>query len=107
MPGVKGRSGGRRAGAGRPRKTPLPVPVEPRVVVETPPEVRDALTGIRALLEAQNALLTRQQQQRRNEYESGPAILQRLTELERLVRGDPGLARVPRTTRRRPLGIES
>jgi hypothetical protein len=74
------------------------------VVAETPPEVREALTGIRALLEAQNALLTRLQQQRRNEHESGPAILRRLVELERLVRGDPGLTKPPRHTRARPLG---
>jgi hypothetical protein len=45
-------------------------------------------------------------QQRRDQGEHGPMILRRLTELERLVRGDPGLAQVPRSTRRRPLGAE-
>jgi hypothetical protein len=76
-------------------------------VAETPPEVLAALARIHAALAAQNALLVRQQQQRRNEYESGPAILRRLVELERLVRGDPGLSKPPRHTRTRPLGIES
>jgi hypothetical protein len=32
-------------------------------------------------------------------------ILRRLTELERLVRGDPGLAAVPKLTTRRLLGV--
>jgi len=37
--------------------------------------------------------------------EHGAMILRRLTELERLVRGDPGLAQVPKATRCRPLGV--
>ena len=41
----------------------------------------------------------------RGDLEHQPQILRRLTELERLVRGDPGLARVSRATRRRPLGV--
>ena len=40
----------------------------------------------------------------RGDLEHGPMILRRLTELEKLVRGDPGLAKAPRATRRRPLG---
>jgi hypothetical protein len=93
--------GGRRPGAGRPRK-PRPVPS----ITEVAPELGLALTGIHALLEAQGASLARLQQQRRNEHESGPAILRRLTELERLVRGNPGLGKPPRHTRARPLGVE-
>jgi hypothetical protein len=41
----------------------------------------------------------------RRDLEHGPMILKRLTELERLVRGDPGLAKAPRYSRRRPLGV--
>ena len=40
----------------------------------------------------------------RRDLEHGPAILRRLTELERLVRGDPGLAKAPHHSRRRPAG---
>jgi hypothetical protein len=43
----------------------------------------------RTLLEVQKASLAWLQQQRRNELESEPQILKRLTELERLVRGRP------------------
>ena len=37
------------------------------------------------------------------DLEHSPRILRRLTEIERVLRGDPGLARMPRHTRRRPL----
>ena len=40
----------------------------------------------------------------RRDLKHGPMILKRLTELERLVRGDPGLAKVPHHSRRRPAG---
>jgi hypothetical protein len=86
--------GGARAGAGRPRKQ-LPPP--PHVVVD--PEVVRALEGIQRTLE-------RLQQQRHDGNEHGPLILRRLTEIERLVRGDPGLTKPPRHTRGRPLGVE-
>ena len=56
-----------------------------------------ALARIQRLLEGL-------QHQRRNEFEYGPAILKRLVSLERLVRGDPGLATVPKHAPRRPLG---
>jgi len=89
--------GGWRPGAGRPRKHPLPgAAADPRVLA--------GLDRIHALLQAQDAVLTSLRQQRRDEGEHGPMILRRLTELGRLVRGDPGLAQVPRSTRRRPLG---
>jgi hypothetical protein len=64
------------------------------------------LDRIHALLQAQDAVLSGLRQRRRDEGEHGPMILRRLTELERLVRGDPGLAQVPRSTRRRPLGVD-
>jgi hypothetical protein len=64
------------------------------------------LDRIYAQLQAQDAVLAGLRQQRRDEGEHGPMILRRLTELERLVRGDPGLAQAPRSTRRRPLGAE-
>jgi hypothetical protein len=41
----------------------------------------------------------------RRDLEHGPAILRRLVELERLVRGDSGLTKAPHHTRRRPLGV--
>jgi hypothetical protein len=41
----------------------------------------------------------------RRDLEHGPMILKRLTEIERAIRGDPGLARMPRHSRRRPLGV--
>jgi hypothetical protein len=43
----------------------------------------------------------------RRDLEHGPMILKRLTELERLVRGDPGLVKAPHHSRRRPLGVDS
>jgi hypothetical protein len=82
--------GGRREGAGRPRK-PRPL------LVDVSPAICEALTGIRVLIEAQGARLEAQsadiarlQQQRRDEGERGPLILRRLTELERLGAGRAG-----------------
>jgi hypothetical protein len=94
--------GGARPGAGRPRK-PLP---PPHVVVAAPAEVVRALEGIQRTLETQSADIARLQQQRRDGNEHGPLILRRLTELERLVRGEPGLTKPARHTRARPLGVE-
>jgi hypothetical protein len=67
-------------------------------------EVLDAVTGIETQIRLQNARLAKLEQQRQAEREHGPIILRKLTELERLVRGDPGLARAPRPSRRQPLG---
>ena len=67
--------------------------------LETAPAIADALTGIRTVLEAQGVSLARLQQQR-NEFETSPAILRRLAELERLVRGDPGLTKPARLRER-------
>jgi hypothetical protein len=91
--------GGWRPGAGRPRKHPLPgAAADPRVLA--------GLDRIYTLLQAQEGALASLRQQRRDESEHGPMILRRLTEIERVVRGDPGLAKVPRSTRRRPLGAD-
>jgi hypothetical protein len=120
--------GGRRAGAGRKlgsrRKTTLTKlaalglpPTATRIPagcyavltpLEASPVIAEALSGIRTALEAQGASLDRlhQHQRQRNEFESGSAILRRLTELERLVRGDPSLTKPARLTRARPLGVE-
>jgi hypothetical protein len=97
--------GGARPGAGRPCKPPPPTP-EPRIIFAAPPEVVRALEGIQRTLETQGADIARLQQQRRDGNEHAPLILRRLIELERLVRGDPGLTKPPRHTRARPLGIE-
>jgi hypothetical protein len=43
----------------------------------------------------------------RRDLEYTPAILRRLTEIERILRGDLGLAKAPHHTRRRPLGVGS
>jgi AcrR family transcriptional regulator len=67
-------------------------------------EVLDAVTGIETQMRLQNARLAKLEQQRQTEREHGPIILRKLTELERLVRGDPGLARAPTASRRQPLG---
>jgi hypothetical protein len=64
----------------------------------------DAVTGIETQMRLQNARLAKLEQQRQAEREHGPIILRKLTELERLVRGDPGLARAPRISRRQLLG---
>jgi hypothetical protein len=93
--------GGARPNAGRPRK-----PRPPPSIAEVSPLIAEALTGIRTVLEAQEASIARLQHQRRAEGDHGPMILRRLTELERLVRGDCGLTRPLRHTRSRPLGVE-
>jgi len=65
-----------------------------------------ALDGIRSLLQAQEGRLDGLQKRHRDHGKHGPMILRRLTELERLVRGDPGLAQVAEVeTRRRPLRV--
>jgi hypothetical protein len=74
-------------------------------VAETNGKVLHALNGIRVLLESHSASLVSLQQQRRDAGEHGPMILRRLTEIERLVRGDPGLAQAPKLSRSRPLGV--
>ena len=99
----KGRRGGRRPGAGRPRVRPIPATVRAAVMSETTIEVLKALEQIQHALKLQSERLAGLQQQRRNEYESGPAILRRLVELECLVRG--GDLHIPlKATRARPLG---
>jgi hypothetical protein len=71
--------------------------------VKADPRVLEALAGIRALLEAQSASLAALQQQRRDQGEHAPMILRRLTDLERTIRGHD-ISRMPRLTRRQPLG---
>jgi len=94
---VKGRRGGRRPGAGRPRKHPL--------IVASSPETLRALAEIRQALTVQDARLAHLIKERRDAAEHVPMILRRLTELERVVRG--GDMHVPaRHTRRRPLGVD-
>jgi hypothetical protein len=95
---MKGRRGGRRPGAGRPRKHPL--------IVASSPETLHALAEIRQSLKLQDARLAHLIQQRRDAVEHVPMILRRLTELERAIRG--GDLHVPaRHTRRRPLGVNT
>jgi hypothetical protein len=126
---AQSRRGGARRGAGRPpifvkAMTPTervrrsramakerqgqPLPGGPGngpTAAESHDRVLQALDGIRVLLEVQGGSLAALQQQRRDQGEIPVQILRRLTELERLVRGDPGLAAPPKHTRRRPLGI--
>ena len=93
---VKGRRGGRRPGAGRPRKHPL--------IVASSPEALRALAEIRQALKVQDARLSHLIQQHREAVDHVPMILRRLTELERVILG--GDMHVPaRHTRRRPLGV--
>jgi hypothetical protein len=103
MAGVKGRSGGRRPGAGRKAK-----PRPPPSIAEVAPALYAELAGIRTLIErtlkTQSADIARL---RREPGEYDEMILRRLVELEKLVRGDSGLAKPPRHTRSRPLGLES
>jgi len=81
--------GGRRSGAGR---KPKPRPLAPEAV--------QLLEEVRA---TQREYTERVDRALRIEH--GEMILRRLTELERLVRGDQGLAEVSKHTRRRPLGV--
>jgi hypothetical protein len=92
--------GGARPGAGRKPK-PRPAPS----IAEVAPTIHEELSGLRTLLETATADIARLQQQRRDGNEHGPLILRRLTELERLVRGDGGLTKPARHTRSRPLGV--
>jgi hypothetical protein len=115
MAGVKGRSGGRRIGAGR-----KPKPRPPPSIAEVAPVISEELTRLRALIaaqrveieetragiEAQRADIAQLRQQRRDEGEHQQIVLRQLAELTRLVRGDPGLSRPIRHTRSRPLGVE-
>jgi hypothetical protein len=79
---------------------------EPRREALSDPQVLTALDRIRALLEAQDAALAGLRQQRRDAGEHGPMILRRLTDVERLLRGEKqDIGRAPRATRRRPLGV--
>jgi hypothetical protein len=62
----------------------------------------DSAVRVLAALGRQEVLLRAVQR----DLEHFPALLRRLTELERLVRGDPGLLRAPNHTRRHPLGAD-
>jgi hypothetical protein len=66
------------------------------------PDVVRALEKIERKQEAHDVALERLQR----DDEHNPMILRRLTELERLMRGDPGLAKPTRHTRARPLGVD-
>jgi hypothetical protein len=72
------------------------------------PSTAAALAAMRGLLERQHAELMgevhRLRQQRRNEHESGPAILRRLTEIERILKLTELHAPPNGHTPRRPLG---
>jgi hypothetical protein len=74
----------------RPEPRNHDVTIEP-VAVET--ELKQELAEIKKLLKVE----------RRNEYESGPAILRRITEIERLLKATE-LHVPPRTSRRNPMG---
>jgi hypothetical protein len=76
------------------KKPPVATPAQP-----DPP----VLVELHGELAEIKELLKRQRQRVRNEYESGPAILRRLTELERLIRGGD-LHIPPKATRRYPTG---
>jgi len=89
----------------RPAAPKEPLSLSPLSVAAAPgpdpalDRIHEVLAGLRSDVQGMR-------QQRRDQGEHGPMILRRLTELERLMRGDPGLAQVPRSTRRRPLGAE-
>jgi hypothetical protein len=95
--------GGARPGAGR-----KPKPRSSPSIAEVAPALHAELAGIRTLIErtlkTQSADIARL---RREPGEYDQMILRWLTELERLVRGDGGLAKPPRHTKSRPLGLES
>jgi hypothetical protein len=100
--------GGRRPGAGRPRKwVKLLVSQAPFLAPTNGSDeaVLQALATIKGLLEKQNVSLTQMCQQRRNEHESLPAVLRRIVEIERLLKSTE-LHIAARHTRRRPLGME-
>jgi hypothetical protein len=66
------------------------------------PDLRKDISGIRMDLAELTLSLERLRQQRRDELEAGPAILTRLTAIERAL-GLIELPRMPRVSRRRPL----
>jgi hypothetical protein len=66
------------------------------------PELRDGLAEIRTELAELNSSFQRLRQQRRDDLESGPAILTRLTAIERAL-GLTEPPRMPRPSRRKPL----
>ena len=78
------------------------------VALAPPPDRVDALRGtdldvrVVAALGRLEILL----QMLCRDLEHSPRILRRLTEIERVLRGDPGLVRVPKHTRHRPLGVD-
>lgn len=76
MAGAKGRSGGRRPGAGRPRIHPLP-PL-PRVIAEIPTVLQQTLEAMQAALRQQQARLIDLQR-----AGPDPMLLRRLTDIER------------------------
>jgi len=90
MAGMKGRSGGRRPGAGRPRGSK-----------SGQTKARDATM---AEIERCLKFLVRQRQ---NEYESGPNILRRLTEIEKHLSLRERRPPTPRFSRGAPMGRES
>jgi hypothetical protein len=67
---------------------------------------RIEIEGTRLDVEAQRQDIAQLRQHRRNEGEQQEAVLRQLAEITRLVRGDPGLTRPDRHTRRRPLGVD-
>jgi hypothetical protein len=66
------------------------------------PDLRHGLAEIRTELSELNLSFERLRQQRRDEIEAAPAILTRLTAIERAL-GLIELPRMPRLSRRRPL----
>jgi hypothetical protein len=66
------------------------------------PDLRDGLAEVRAGLSELTSSFERLRQQRRDELEAAPAILSRLTAIERAL-GLIELPRMPRVIRRRPL----
>jgi hypothetical protein len=89
MAGVKGRSGGRRPGAGRPKGSKSQTTLDR--------EARDQK------LDRVLNILIAEQQARRNQYESLPSVLRRLVEIEKLLQMRERV-RVERHTRNQPMG---
>src|SRR5262245_63298791 len=95
MAGVKGRSGGARPGAGRPKGRKNPATLEREAVMTS------IDSSLKALLARTEIVMT----QRRNDHESVPAILKRLTEIERHLHMRE-THRHQQTSRHAPLGRE-
>jgi hypothetical protein len=91
MAGVKGKSGGARPGAGRKRGS-----INPNSPIRV---LATQMTAMRTQLDAFAV-------QRRNEHESLPGVLRRLTEIERLLGMREKRIEANRHTRHRPLGVE-